>query len=70
MPLTLLLQKTRERREDELRVAIEHQRLMKKNFHIYKNSATKIAKRYEEWCKTHKTEPTINMNEIYKEINQ
>lgn len=70
MALTVALQKQRDKKEQEVRMAIEHQVLMKKNFQIYKRSAMNVAKRFELWCKRKDITPTLDMQEIYKEINQ
>lgn len=70
MPSSIQQLKRRDHKEAQVRVAIEHQRLMRKNMHMYKKIALQEITKYKMWCKDRDVEPTLNFVELYKEVNQ
>lgn len=70
MSLSIQHQKLRDRKENEVRIAVEHQRLQRVNMRIYKKSALTALKKYETWCEHRGITPTINMQELYNQVNQ
>ena len=70
MPSTIQTLKLRDRKENEVRLAVEHQRLMRQNCHIYQSTANQTIKRFEQWCKHRNVETTLNIEELYKQVNE
>lgn len=60
--VSIRLQKQRERWENQITIAAEHEKLMKKNFQRYVDQREDIIKRYKKWLETRKVEPCINLD--------
>lgn len=64
MPSVRLL-KARDRWENEISIAAEQEKLMLKNFHMYKNNTKNLVSRYKAWLKSREMESNINLD-LYK----
>lgn len=57
--------KRRDNWECELKAALMNYESLRKNFHIYDRNLKGLVSRYENWLKTHKMEPQVNLD-IYR----
>lgn len=59
----LVLLKKQEVWESKIRIAAEHERLIKNNFNLFHSDTQKVIERYKRWLDRNKMEPVINLNQ-------
>jgi hypothetical protein len=63
MTKATILQNKRDKWENQIKIAKEHQDLCMKNFHMYKNETSKVITRYEKWLERNAMEALLNLNQ-------
>ena len=62
MPKLVLLKK-QEAWENKVRIAAEHERLIKANFNLFHTDTQNVIRRYKQWLERNKMESVINLNQ-------